>query len=464
LRFFEPRFGVDLSGVRVHHDGGAARLAASVNARAFTVGRDVFFGEGEWAPGTARGDRLLAHELTHTIQPAHPLTAHRQPAGLEAEQAPPPADLGCEAGDPAPYEAVVAVTFPKDSVSVPETDQQWLAQVARDWHQSETYSDIRIDGYASAEGVTDYNWHLSCRRARAVEQALLYPLMEEYEGVPPAYINRIVAHGETDVFAEDPAANRVATITISGLPISDNPVAPVPPPPCPTWEEWVGSDVAGFFADMGDCFCLPISFIDLFDDAAAKLPLVGKPLSTDLGQGLVSWADCLCGVFNFLQLAWNLGRDPGPCWDPAHFSAVDLARLGGLAVAVGVDCGAGPIAGALTSWVQEATAALVVEVGSMGGPHTAVAAFFIGHFIGGFVERLSQEGVEFALDVGSMIAQNYLITGTPFPLDGCRACLDLAARVSARVDTTLCDWLVGAVTPDMFTFGELRTDEPAMAP
>jgi hypothetical protein len=43
-------------------------LAASVNARAFTVGRDVFFGAGEWAPGTTRGDRLLAHELTHTIQ------------------------------------------------------------------------------------------------------------------------------------------------------------------------------------------------------------------------------------------------------------------------------------------------------------------------------------------------------------------------------------------------------------
>jgi Domain of unknown function (DUF4157) len=68
LRFFERRLGVDLSGVRVHHDGGAARLAASVNARAFTVGRDVFFGAGEWAPGTARGDRLLAHELTHTVQ------------------------------------------------------------------------------------------------------------------------------------------------------------------------------------------------------------------------------------------------------------------------------------------------------------------------------------------------------------------------------------------------------------
>jgi hypothetical protein len=67
-RFFEPRFGVDLSSVRVHHDTAAAGLAASVRARAFTVGTDVFFGSGEWAPGTMQGDQLLAHELTHTVQ------------------------------------------------------------------------------------------------------------------------------------------------------------------------------------------------------------------------------------------------------------------------------------------------------------------------------------------------------------------------------------------------------------
>lgn len=67
-KFFEPRFAADLSAVRVHADGQAARLAASVNARAFTVGQDVFFGAGEFRPGTASGDRLLAHELTHTLQ------------------------------------------------------------------------------------------------------------------------------------------------------------------------------------------------------------------------------------------------------------------------------------------------------------------------------------------------------------------------------------------------------------
>lgn len=67
-RFFEPRFGADFASVRVHADAGAADLARQVHARAFTVGRDLFFGAGQWRPGCAAGDRLLAHELAHTLQ------------------------------------------------------------------------------------------------------------------------------------------------------------------------------------------------------------------------------------------------------------------------------------------------------------------------------------------------------------------------------------------------------------
>ncbi len=66
--FFEPRFGYDFSQVRIHTDAGADESARAVNARAFTVGRDVVFGAGQYAPGTATGQRLLAHELAHTIQ------------------------------------------------------------------------------------------------------------------------------------------------------------------------------------------------------------------------------------------------------------------------------------------------------------------------------------------------------------------------------------------------------------
>ncbi|WP_440956056.1 eCIS core domain-containing protein [Methanosarcina sp. Mfa9] len=66
--FYEPRFGYDFSGVRVHTDAKAAESARAVNARAFTVGMDVAFGEGQYAPGTGDGQRLIAHELTHVVQ------------------------------------------------------------------------------------------------------------------------------------------------------------------------------------------------------------------------------------------------------------------------------------------------------------------------------------------------------------------------------------------------------------
>jgi peptidoglycan hydrolase-like protein with peptidoglycan-binding domain len=69
--FFEPRFGHDLSQVRVHTDTAAARTARAVEARAYTVGRSIVFGAGEFRPETNEGRSLLAHEITHTIQQGH---------------------------------------------------------------------------------------------------------------------------------------------------------------------------------------------------------------------------------------------------------------------------------------------------------------------------------------------------------------------------------------------------------
>lgn len=64
----ESRFGHDFSRVHIHTDRTAAGLAASINARAFTLGRDVVFGAGQYAPQSEAGRRLIAHELTHSIQ------------------------------------------------------------------------------------------------------------------------------------------------------------------------------------------------------------------------------------------------------------------------------------------------------------------------------------------------------------------------------------------------------------
>ncbi|HEX6369536.1 MAG TPA: DUF4157 domain-containing protein [Longimicrobium sp.] len=66
--FFEPRLGADLGRVRIHTDARAAESARAVRALAYTVGPDVVMGEGRFSPHTAAGQRLLAHELAHTVQ------------------------------------------------------------------------------------------------------------------------------------------------------------------------------------------------------------------------------------------------------------------------------------------------------------------------------------------------------------------------------------------------------------
>lgn len=66
--FMEPRFGLDFSQVRVHTGERAAHSARAIQALAYTAGSNVVFGAGQYAPGTYQGQKLLAHELAHTLQ------------------------------------------------------------------------------------------------------------------------------------------------------------------------------------------------------------------------------------------------------------------------------------------------------------------------------------------------------------------------------------------------------------
>ena len=66
--FFEPRFGYDFGKVRVHMDSRAAASSRAVGAAAYTVGSDIVFASGRYAPNTSAGRSLLAHELTHVVQ------------------------------------------------------------------------------------------------------------------------------------------------------------------------------------------------------------------------------------------------------------------------------------------------------------------------------------------------------------------------------------------------------------
>src|SRR5690606_35392259 len=69
----ESRLGYDFGDVRVHHDPPARAASAMLNANAFTMGADIYFGAGKYAPGSGAGRSLLAHELTHVVQQANGL-------------------------------------------------------------------------------------------------------------------------------------------------------------------------------------------------------------------------------------------------------------------------------------------------------------------------------------------------------------------------------------------------------
>ena len=97
--FMEPRFGHDFSGVRIHTGATADRAVRDVSAAAFTVGSDIAFASGRYAPETEAGRHLLAHELTHTVQQGH--TTEMKPNVLE---------LG-RPDDPAEREAGVAANY-----------------------------------------------------------------------------------------------------------------------------------------------------------------------------------------------------------------------------------------------------------------------------------------------------------------------------------------------------------------
>lgn len=67
-RSMESRFGHDFSQVRIHTDSKANASAATMNSLAYTVGQNIVFGSGAYAPSTHQGGKLLAHELVHTVQ------------------------------------------------------------------------------------------------------------------------------------------------------------------------------------------------------------------------------------------------------------------------------------------------------------------------------------------------------------------------------------------------------------
>jgi hypothetical protein len=64
----ENAFSVDFSAIRIHTDSNAIAMCREMGAQAFTNGVNIYFNKGKYNPNSAEGKKLLAHELTHTVQ------------------------------------------------------------------------------------------------------------------------------------------------------------------------------------------------------------------------------------------------------------------------------------------------------------------------------------------------------------------------------------------------------------
>jgi hypothetical protein len=153
-RAMGARFGHDFSTVRVHDGADADRAAQAISANAFAVGEDIVFAEGRYAPETAQGQRLLAHELTHVVQ--HDRTASgTDPLALAdaAMTLSRPADAAEQeatttAGDIAGGQSVQVQTAPAAVVSRDLMD--WVSDAAS------TVGGAATSAYNSYEKATDF--------------------------------------------------------------------------------------------------------------------------------------------------------------------------------------------------------------------------------------------------------------------------------------------------------------------
>ncbi len=284
--FMEPRFGYDFSGVRVHTDARAAESAHAVNALAYTVGQNMVFGQGQYSTATSSGRRLLAHELTHTVQQSqaglsslagsmrvsesgdadereaeavaeslistntnetvianiHPVTSTIQRLG-DLTKVPPGLELECEIASDSPPTPAENLLFGNGVFTLSSLQRAQIDNFVMNWRAAGSNAPVRVDGYASTLGTDEFNWRLSCHRVEEVVKELTIP-SSGILGIPAGFIRR-VAQGETTEFGAE-AKNRRATIsspiTLPPTPTpSPSPLPPAPPAPgtegCQPWQK-----------------------------------------------------------------------------------------------------------------------------------------------------------------------------------------------------------------------------------
>jgi outer membrane protein OmpA-like peptidoglycan-associated protein len=246
----EPRLQHDFSHVRVHANPQAAESAAAVNALAYTVGHDVVFGAGQYAPHSKTGRRLIAHELTHVVQQARGGTggdaelradvaaeraSRAEPVSEEMAGGAPASVQKADKDIPASGSANVAQSATLPNLGEPPIDEfefdkadippQHLGRLAalRAALISTQSAVVTLIGHTDRVGLESYNTGLGMRRAAAVRDFLT-----KQNGVTRSRI-RIESRGETEPAVGKPPAkldpskgekdpkNRRVEIRIEGL-------------------------------------------------------------------------------------------------------------------------------------------------------------------------------------------------------------------------------------------------------
>jgi outer membrane protein OmpA-like peptidoglycan-associated protein len=239
--FMELCMGHDFSQVRVHTGARAADSAKAVNALAYTVGTNVVFGEGQYAPASPSGQRLLAHELTHTLQQtsASALRVARATSSGNCETFNYP---GRKAGtstvpgktslDDQCVTGITGTTFERFAESSDSLTPIHLGLIASLQSTLAATDTMEVHGYASCDGGAQYNLGLSSDRAEAVNKALTTTGKSPFTGTVTT-----LAHGETNEFGSTLDANRRAIVVVHHVTPKACPQCPEEPrtegcPPC----------------------------------------------------------------------------------------------------------------------------------------------------------------------------------------------------------------------------------------
>lgn len=225
--FMEPRFGYNFGNVRVHTDAKAAESARTVNALAYTVGRDVVFSAGQYSPDTDEGRKLMAHELTHVLQQgpmSQPIIKKRLEMTDPSDDSESHADRFADQiisnkggifGKIAQTQVSLQRACGRSEIGTvadcigqsgdvsgeifhfrincdtfsPASDESRLHAFAATIMPNDI---IEIHGFASIDGPADFNENLSCARAHKAQSILIQ------EGLSPAQIRPLIMHGATE--------------------------------------------------------------------------------------------------------------------------------------------------------------------------------------------------------------------------------------------------------------------------